>query len=236
MVVVGKECIVFDTTGTTCTVNAFSASAGKLDDIPIVDAVVAYDCPLTSKVFLLLMRNALLVSDMQMNLLPPFIVREAGILLNDCPKSQHPDPTVDVHSLHHPEAGLRIHFGLHNTFSYFNTRKPTENELATCDKVFITPDSVSWNPNSPHFTTNEEAMMGPDGDVLPLHERSPLLLADSDWPTPLPSVAAVELHIDAVVSTGIETIMAQEPWHSATSARFPATPEISQDPSWTRHG
>ena len=48
MVVAGSECVVFDDTKKTCTVNAFSESAGKLDNIRIVDVVVGYDCPYKS--------------------------------------------------------------------------------------------------------------------------------------------------------------------------------------------
>ena len=137
MVVVGRECVVFDTTGKTCTVNSFAKSTGKLEKVPVVDACVAYECHYTAKVYLLLMRNALQVSDIQVNLLPPFIVREAGIHCDDCPKSQAEEPTVDTHCLHAKDAGLRIHLRLMNTFSYFETRKLTDRELAECDNFFL---------------------------------------------------------------------------------------------------
>ena len=201
MVVVGSNCTVFDHTGKFCTVNSFAESAGKLNGVPIVDAVVAYDCPYSAKVYLLLMRNALQVSDIQVNLLPPFVVREAGLHIDDCPKSQSPDPTVDVHCIYSREADLRIHFGLHNTFSYFETRKPTEKELATCDKIFLTPDSPWWNPHSPHFTANEEAMLMPDGSIPLVHERSEPLIEDRE--IDLPTVDVVEAHIDSLLASAI---------------------------------
>ena len=116
MVVVGKNSTVFNTTGKTCTVNSFSESAGKLEHVPIVDAVVAYDFTYMAKVYLLLMRNTLQVSDTQVNLLLPFIEREAGLHIDDCPKSQSPDLTVGTHSIYSTETDLRIHLGLHNTF------------------------------------------------------------------------------------------------------------------------
>ena len=100
MVVVGQDCTIFDDTGLTCTVNAFTKSAGRLEKVPIVDAVVAYDCPLQAKTFLLLMRNALYVPEIHVNLLPPFIVRETGLQINECPKSQANDPTIDTHALY----------------------------------------------------------------------------------------------------------------------------------------
>ena len=76
MVVVGSQCVVFDDTKKTCTVISFSESAGKLDNIKIVDVVVAYDCPYQSKTFFLLMRNALHVPELPLNLISLFIMRE----------------------------------------------------------------------------------------------------------------------------------------------------------------
>ena len=203
MVVVGRECVVFDTTGKTCTVNSFAKSAGKLEKVPVVDACVAYDCPYTAKVYLLLMRNALQVSDIQVNLLPPFVVREAGIHCDDCPKSQAEEPTVDTHCLHAKDAGLRIHLRLMNTFSYFETRKPTDRELAECDKIFLTPDSAWWDPHSSHFSVNEDAMLTPEGTVTPHHERSEKLVEDRDYYSDLPSVDAIEATIDSILASAM---------------------------------
>ena len=99
MVVVGNDCTIFDDTGLTCAVNAFTKSAGKLHKVPIVHAVVAYDCTLQAKTFHLLFRNALHIPEINVNLLPPFIVREAGLQLNECPKFQAQDPTKNTHAL-----------------------------------------------------------------------------------------------------------------------------------------
>ena len=203
MVVVGQNAIIFDTTGKTCTVNSFSESAGKLDKVPIVDAVVAYDCPYKAKVYLLLMRNALQVSDIHVNLLPPFIVRESGLHIDECPKSQSPEPTVDTHSIYSTETDLRIHLGLHNTFSYFSTRKPTDYELATCDKIFITPDTSSWDPHSSHFSKNEAMMITTEGNVVPQHYRIERLIGDQDYYHDLPTVDAIDAQCDLVTASSM---------------------------------
>ena len=79
MVVVGSECEIFDDTGKTCTVNSFVDSAGSLDNVKIVDAAVAYDCPFKCKTYILLMRNTLYVPELTTNLIPPFIMREGRI-------------------------------------------------------------------------------------------------------------------------------------------------------------
>eukprot|EP00957_Ditylum_brightwellii_P156254 11893015-Ditylum_brightwellii.AAC.1 len=90
MIVAGCGCVIFDTTGQKCTVKSFPKGAGQLDNVPIVDVVMAYDCPYKAKTYLLLMRNALYVPELTTNLLPPFILCEGGILVDECPKSQVP--------------------------------------------------------------------------------------------------------------------------------------------------
>ena len=78
------------------------------------------------------------------NLVPPFIVRAGGAKVSDIAKIHCVDPTIDNHCIifgEGREIDLRITLKLHGTFSYFDTRVPTEEELFDCDKYFITPDA-----------------------------------------------------------------------------------------------
>ena len=59
-----------------------------MDAVPIVDAAVIYDDPYTRKKYLLIARNALHVPSMQHHLVPPFVLREAGLIVNKTPKCQ----------------------------------------------------------------------------------------------------------------------------------------------------
>ena len=205
MIVVGKHCLIFDNTGKTCTVNAFSPSAGKVNDVPIVDAVIAYDCPIKGKTYLLLMRNALYIPEVKQNLIPPFILREGGILVDECPKSQSISPTLDNHSMYCRDADLRIHFDLTNTFSSFPTRKPTQEELSTCDKIFITPDSTSWDPYSTHFSANEEAMLNADFELATYSGRKEFILEESCAAyLELPTVNSVNCHMDNILQEAMD--------------------------------
>ena len=218
MVVVGKHSTIFDDTGKTCTVNAFSESAGKLDNVPFVDAVIAYDCPYQCKTFLLLMRNVLFIPELEINLLPPFIVREAGIHIDECPKSQISNPTVDNHSICLPSNDLRILFKLMNTFSYFDSRKPTEDELASCDKIFIPPDSPAWNPCSTHFSLNENVMLDADGNAREIEPQDKFMLNEEEVSYfDLPSTSSVEAHIDSVLVNLYENVEAHIDFISANS-------------------
>ena len=51
--------------------------------MPIVDAMLAYDCERTNQVYLLVLRNVLYIESMDDNLIPPFILREAGLTVHE---------------------------------------------------------------------------------------------------------------------------------------------------------
>ena len=46
MVVVGQQATVFGRSGRSADVRPFSSDCSKLESVPIVDAAVAYDCPI----------------------------------------------------------------------------------------------------------------------------------------------------------------------------------------------
>ena len=98
-IVVGKNVLVTHDTGKSVNVGPFTKKLGKLKDVPIVDCVVAHDCPYTKKTFLLAMYNALYIPEMLENLLPPFALRRQGNIVNDVPKIQINAPTELDHCL-----------------------------------------------------------------------------------------------------------------------------------------
>ncbi len=69
------------------TVTPFSADLPVMEQVKIGDVVIAYDDPYSSMTFLLVIRNALLIPSMDHNLLPPFLVREASLFLDENPSS-----------------------------------------------------------------------------------------------------------------------------------------------------
>ena len=54
MVVMGKHCIVVEDTGRKALVNAFTPEYDALDQVPIVDAAVLYECPYSGVEYLLI--------------------------------------------------------------------------------------------------------------------------------------------------------------------------------------
>ena len=144
-------------------------SLGTANNVPIVDAAVAYDCPFKHKTYVLLLRNALYFQEMNHCLIPPFIMREGGLLVNDKPKIHTPTPSLHHHSIRAPDSDLHIHLKLVGIFSYFTIRKPTMNELYSCDKIFMTPDSSNWDPHSFEYSDREEEMLDFSGNLVPTH-------------------------------------------------------------------
>ena len=149
MLLLGKDCFVFDgIIGNTCNVAPFDPSLGTAEKIPIVDGALAYDCQYTHKTYILLSRNALYMLSLDHSSVPSFIMREAGLTCHETPKIHKESPDIEDHSIFIPDLELRIPLQLKGTFSYFNVRKPTNEEIINCDKAFITPDSNKWDPYS----------------------------------------------------------------------------------------
>ena len=136
MPVVGSGAFVLVDHNSTCEVSPYSPDYEPMK-VPLVDAAVRYDCPFDGRVYILLIQNALYVPSMDYNLLPPFMMREAGLIVKDIPKIQLDDPSEEDHAITFPETGFRIPLSLWGVFSYFSTTKPTENDLVEPDEVYV---------------------------------------------------------------------------------------------------
>ena len=70
MVVVGHHAYILNTSGRTAQVSPFTPEYEALKEVPIVDAVVAYDSPYNNKTYIRVFHNALSVPSMDHNLVP----------------------------------------------------------------------------------------------------------------------------------------------------------------------
>jgi hypothetical protein len=122
MAVAGKDCTIISTSGQYVNVTPFSSDLPMLEKVEIGDVAMAYDCPYSGNTYVLIMRNALLINSMDHNLLPPFLIREASLFLDETPKFQSTNLSQNNHTIYDEETGMRIHMQLSGTFSYFPTR------------------------------------------------------------------------------------------------------------------
>ena len=165
MPVVGKHAYIIAGTGKKVDVSPFTPDY-KLLTVPLVDATVKYDNPYNGKTYILVLRNALYVPSMDHNLIPPFMLREMGVTVNDVPKIHKEDPTVDDHAITFVETGFRIPLSLWGIFSYFPTSKPMHDDLLNPNEVY-TLSPATWNPHSDAYSVNEESMLDWEGNMQP---------------------------------------------------------------------
>lgn len=212
MPVVGCNAIVLAEVGRRVDVNPFTPDYPSMT-VSLVDAAVMYTCPFTGKSYILIIRNALHVPSMHHNLIPPFMMREAGITVNDRPKIQTTNPSEDDHAIVFKETGLRIPLALWGVFSYFTTSKPTLDECENTEDVYVlTPPQ--WDPHSDVYARNEENILDWEGNIVPERDRPKILLNDVPEDT-LMSMSAV---ISSVESDHIDNVIAAacdicQPYH-----------------------
>ena len=116
--------VVISKSGKEAIVNAFIGQVGTIN-VPIVDADVAYDCPWYQTTYILIARNILSVPSMDHKLIPPFILHEACLTLNDTYMIHLKEPSIDDHAIIFLNSDMRIRFHLHGTFSCFSNLMPT---------------------------------------------------------------------------------------------------------------
>jgi hypothetical protein len=106
---------------------------------------------------------------MDHNLLPPFLVREASLFLDETPEFQSTEVSLENHTIYNEVTSLRIHLQLNGTFLYFVTRSLTLEEQENWESypvVYLTPNSDQWDPHASHCAEAEAAMMDSSGEIV----------------------------------------------------------------------
>ncbi len=86
MAVAGNETTVIARSGTFANVTHFSKDLPAMDMVELGDAAMCFDDPISLETYILVMKNALLIPTMGHSLIPPFLIREAGLTLDETPK------------------------------------------------------------------------------------------------------------------------------------------------------
>ena len=181
MVAVGKNCWIISFSKQSVDVSAFANDVGGLKSVPIVDALLTYDCKRTLKIYLLVARNGLYVESMLHNLIPPFMMREAGLIVNDMCKIHAQSVSEDNHTIQDPKSGLVINLQLDGIFSVFKTRMPNDLDFENdTDPVVLTPEGKIWNPYCKSFAKTESSFTDNKGDLVPSEYVHQELIDESD--------------------------------------------------------
>ena len=176
MPVLGKGAYVLADLDKACEVAPYHPGYDPIR-IPMVDAAVKYESPFDGREYILVVRGALHVPSMDYHLIPPFMLREAGLQVRETPKIQLSNPTEEDHAIVFKETGLRIPLSLHGTFSYFPTTTPTYDDLVGEPEVYLlTPPT--WNPHSVAYALNESALVDWEGNVPEQSARPKKILVE----------------------------------------------------------
>ena len=85
MPAIGMNAYIFSTIGETVDIAPFTPDYKPIS-VEMVDASLKYECPYSGEIKILIIRRGLHIPSMTHNLLPPFMLREAGITINEVPK------------------------------------------------------------------------------------------------------------------------------------------------------
>jgi hypothetical protein len=196
--VLGIHAHIVSYTGNYVTVSGFVDSLGHKKRVPIVDAVIAYDCDVTGKTSLMYICNALYIPEMRYHLLPPFIMRLAGLLVDECPKFLAKRASIRNHSVFFPDNNIRIPLFLRGIVSYFPCRRPTSEELNDDSMLVLdlTPRASEWNPHDMKYSELEASMIDYKGAIreqkeISRHHLMSVAMGDGD-----PVLRGVDRYLD----------------------------------------
>ena len=126
---VGKNSLITHVHNRQVNVHAYDPSLGSQQDMSIVNAAVAYDCPHTGEVLIFKINQAIHIESMSNNLLCVMQLRMNDVKVFDCPKFLTENPDAQTHSIPIPstegdELAIAVPLSLHGVTSYFSNILP----------------------------------------------------------------------------------------------------------------
>ena len=163
--VLGSGAVLTRKTGRNVSVRGFSDQLGRPIRVEVVDGILKYDCDITGDSYILIIRNALHLASMKNHLIPPFMMRLAGVELNECPKFLAKQPSLDHHSLFFPQEQLRIPLLLTGIVSYVPICTPSHSDAECLPTLELTPQVSHWDPHNTNYQDQEDAMTNYKGEL-----------------------------------------------------------------------
>ena len=155
MVCLGRHALIIEDTGETVDVKPFTPDYNTLQKFPFVTGAILTECVFTGKTRIFIFHNALSVLAMDHNLVPPFILQEVGLIVNDTPKIHVKDPSVEDHTVFFPRYDVRIPLSLNGIFSCFPSSKPSIDDMDICEDIFLMTPKGTWNTHTDAYAQNK---------------------------------------------------------------------------------
>ena len=128
MVILGKQACIIQRSGKISDIRPFSNECSNMVKVTIINSALAYDCKHTTKIYLLVSSNVLYIPSMDNNKIPPFVMIEAWLLVNDVSRTHCvEDVSHESHSIIVTEEDINkiIPLRLDLIFSFLPTRNLT---------------------------------------------------------------------------------------------------------------
>jgi hypothetical protein len=134
---------------------------------------LAYDNPKTSKVYHLVINQAIHIPHLDHHLLCPMQCRVNDVIAYNMPKFLMSDPTDHTHALtiedpNHLAQTFILPLALQGVTLLLNARAPTLDEWNSdaFKRLHLTSESPTWNPTTTLFEEHEAAMIDYSGHVV----------------------------------------------------------------------
>ena len=173
----GDGALIHHETGQKVTVHPFTEGLESMEDVAIVTACLAYDCPNTYQTYILFFPQSLYIPGMENHLLCPAQLRQNAVRINEVPLIHTPkeERSQFTHSIwtEHPDPEVHIPLELDGVISCFTVRKPTQAEVQddrNAIHVYMTSDS-KWDPQDQQLAEEESQLRALYGGDYPPQVR-----------------------------------------------------------------
>ena len=85
----------------------------------------------------MVIHNSRYFKNMEINLIPPMMLRLAGLNVDECPRFLARNPTEENHSIFFPDFNLRFPLIIEGIISYIPIRPPTSKELVENEANYL---------------------------------------------------------------------------------------------------
>ncbi len=170
--VLGHDALIFLDFDRPVCVQGYDPTLGTKTFVTVSGAL-AYDDPITGKVFHLVVNEAIHIPHLDHHLLCPMQCRVNDVTAVDTPKFLVHDPADQTHALTledpgHPAQTVTLPLALRGVTSLLNVRAPTLDEWNSdaFRRLHLTSETLTWDPTTTLFEDQEMAMIDYSGNVL----------------------------------------------------------------------